>query len=82
MYDAVVENIEEVSRDRVGCVIVKRCIDHANDEQKVCVAFIFASNKGFIGQVGCRNCKECSGISARSIWKLCSTAHSAEISKR
>lgn len=34
IYDAVVESIEEVSRDRVGCVIVKRCIDHANEEQK------------------------------------------------
>jgi len=34
IYDAVVENLEEIARDRVGCVIVKRCIDHANDEQK------------------------------------------------
>jgi len=35
IYDSVVENIEEVARDRVGCVIVKRCIDHASDEQKI-----------------------------------------------
>lgn len=35
IFEAVVENMGEVSRDRVGCVIVKRCIDHANEEQKV-----------------------------------------------
>jgi len=35
IYDSVIENIEEVARDRVGCVIVKRCIDHASDEQKI-----------------------------------------------
>jgi len=34
IYDAVSENVEEVGRDRVGCVIVKRCIDHASDEQR------------------------------------------------
>jgi len=34
IYDAVARSIEEVSRDRVGCVIVKRCIDHAGAEQK------------------------------------------------
>jgi len=34
IYDAVVASMEEVAKDRVGCVIVKRCIDHSNDEQK------------------------------------------------
>jgi len=35
IYDAVMSNMEEISRDRVGCVIVKRCIDHANDHQRI-----------------------------------------------
>jgi len=34
IYDAVAANMEEISRDRVGCVIVKRCIDHATENQK------------------------------------------------
>jgi len=34
IYDSVTNSIEEVSRDRVGCVIVKRCVDHAGLEQK------------------------------------------------
>jgi len=33
IYDAVCLNMAEISKDRVGCVIVKRCIDHANDRQ-------------------------------------------------
>jgi len=35
IFDAVFANMEEVSRDRVGCVIVKRCVDHASDDQRV-----------------------------------------------
>lgn len=35
IFDAVIESIEDVSCDRVGCVIVKKCIDHINEEQKV-----------------------------------------------
>jgi len=34
VYDAVGQYMEEIGRDRVGCVIVKRCIDHASPEQK------------------------------------------------
>jgi len=34
IFDTVVANIEDVSRDRVGCVIVKRSIDHCTDEQR------------------------------------------------
>lgn len=34
IYEAVGEALEEVARDRVGCVIVKRCIDRANETQK------------------------------------------------
>jgi len=34
VYEAVVQSMEEVARDRVGCVIVKRCIDHASPDQK------------------------------------------------
>eukprot|EP01118_Nematostelium_gracile_P005502 TRINITY_DN1742_c0_g1_i1.p1 TRINITY_DN1742_c0_g1~~TRINITY_DN1742_c0_g1_i1.p1 ORF type:complete len:616 (+),score=157.55 TRINITY_DN1742_c0_g1_i1:232-2079(+) len=34
IYDAVCGSLEEVSRDRVGCVIVKRCLDHSNQEQR------------------------------------------------
>lgn len=33
IYDAVCECMEDVGRDRVGCVIVKRCVDHANADQ-------------------------------------------------
>jgi len=33
IYTAVVSNMEATARDRVGCVIVKRCIDRANAEQ-------------------------------------------------
>jgi len=33
IYDAVCENMDDVGRDRVGCVIVKRCVDHADDDQ-------------------------------------------------
>jgi len=33
--ECVCECMEEICRDRVGCVIVKRCIDHATDEQKL-----------------------------------------------
>eukprot|EP01117_Protostelium_nocturnum_P011123 TRINITY_DN403_c0_g1_i3.p1 TRINITY_DN403_c0_g1~~TRINITY_DN403_c0_g1_i3.p1 ORF type:complete len:665 (-),score=322.91 TRINITY_DN403_c0_g1_i3:293-2287(-) len=33
IYDAVAECMDDVGRDRVGCVIVKRCIDHATPEQ-------------------------------------------------
>lgn len=35
IYDAVCQNMAEISKDRVGCVIVKRCIDHANEQQSV-----------------------------------------------
>lgn len=41
IYDAVVEHLEEVSRDRVGCVIVKKCVDHASPEQQVSVKIPF-----------------------------------------
>jgi uncharacterized membrane-anchored protein YjiN (DUF445 family) len=34
IYDAVGNSLEEVARDRVGCVIVKRCLDHSNSEQR------------------------------------------------
>jgi len=34
IYNSVVDCMEEIARDRVGCVIVKRCIDHATEEQK------------------------------------------------
>jgi len=34
IYNAVCECMEEIARDRVGCVIVKRCIDHATHEQR------------------------------------------------
>jgi len=30
IFDAVADQIEDVSRDRVGCVIVKKCIDHSS----------------------------------------------------
>jgi hypothetical protein len=43
IYDAVGANIEDVSRDRVGCVIVKRCIDHANPEQMVVASLLYIS---------------------------------------
>ncbi|PRP87418.1 hypothetical protein PROFUN_00629 [Planoprotostelium fungivorum] len=33
IYDAVCECMDDVGRDRVGCVIVKRCVDHATDNQ-------------------------------------------------
>jgi hypothetical protein len=35
IFEAVAEQIEEVARDRVGCVIVKKCIDHATSDQQM-----------------------------------------------
>jgi hypothetical protein len=40
IFDAVADQIEEVSRDRVGCVIVKKCIDHAVHSQQVLPFFL------------------------------------------
>jgi len=45
IYDAVVEAMEDVGRDRVGCVIVKRCIDHATEQQ------LFALSVGITNKV-------------------------------
>lgn len=41
IYDAVIKNLEDISKDRVGCVIVKKCIDHSNSQQKVSFFFFF-----------------------------------------
>jgi len=34
IFDSVCKNIEDISCDRVGCVIIKRCIDHANEQRE------------------------------------------------
>jgi len=33
IYEAVLNHMEEIARDKVGCVIIKRCVDHANEKQ-------------------------------------------------